>query len=68
MTISRDAAEHRRRVLEHQQKVAAKAPTPSEPQLRIPLIAEVKRAKTDQPPKSKRRRKTTVQPRLDGIG
>jgi hypothetical protein len=44
--LERDAIAHRRRVLEHQAKVEAErgtaVPNPSEAQLKIPLIGEVK--------------------------
>jgi hypothetical protein len=53
---SRDT--HRRRVLEHQTKAATErsvaAPGPSDPQLKIPLIGEVKR--TNDAPQPNRRR------------
>jgi hypothetical protein len=60
--LSRDA--HRRRVLEHQAKVAADrgkpVPTPipssSDPQLKIRLIGEVKRTDETVEPKRGRRR------------
>ena len=56
--LSRDA--HRRRVLEHQAKVAAdrstSIPPSSDPQLKIRLIAEVKRSDETVEPKLGRRR------------
>jgi hypothetical protein len=65
----RDAAEHRRRVLEHQTKLAAERktsdPAPSHSQLRIPLVGEVKRGAGAQPPKRRRKGKQDpAQPRL----
>lgn len=57
----RDAAEHRRRVLEHQARLAAEQKTPnaapSDSQLRIPLVGEVKRSDGAQPPKRRRKDK-----------
>jgi hypothetical protein len=51
-------------VLEHQAKLAAERKTPevapSDPQLRIPLVGEVKRSDTGERPK--RRRKDKMQP------
>jgi hypothetical protein len=65
--FARDA--HRRRVLEYQAKAAteqsAATPGPSEPQLKIPLIGEVKRSDGAPPPKRRRRRaQKHVQPEL----
>jgi hypothetical protein len=65
--LSRDA--HRRRVLEYQAKVEMErsAPTagPSDPQLKIPLIGEVKRSDgTPQPKRRRPRGQKHVQPEL----
>jgi hypothetical protein len=70
--LSRDA--HRRRVLEHQSKVAADrgkpVPTPpilssSDPQLKIRLIGEVKRTdETVAPQRGRRRSRKRAQPDL----
>jgi hypothetical protein len=70
--LSRDA--HRRRVLEHQAKVAAERgkpiPTPpipssSDPQLKIRLIGEVKRTdETVEPKRGRRRSRKRAQPDL----
>lgn len=62
------AKDHLRRMLEHQEKVEAEQqisnPKPADPQLRMPLIGEVRPL---QPVPSKRprsRKKTFTQPRL----
>jgi hypothetical protein len=69
--LSRDA--HRRRVFEHQAKVAADrgkpVPTPipssSDPQLKIRLIGEVKRTdETVEPKRGRRRSRKRAQPDL----
>jgi hypothetical protein len=61
--------DHRRRILEHQQRVAAEQQTPdatsSEPQLKMPLIGEVRRPEAPIPPKRRRpKRKKPIQPQL----
>ena len=61
--VSRSAkAEHQRRVLEHQIRTAAerRAPdaTQADPQLKIPLVGEVKRA--DDAQKTKRKKKVSL--------
>jgi hypothetical protein len=63
-----ESRDHRRRVLEHQERVAAEqreaAAHPKDPQLRIPLIGEVRRPEPS-PPKRRRPRMTrSVQPGL----
>jgi len=62
---SRDA--HRRRVLEHQAKaeVDRSTPVPTDPQLEIRLIGEVKRAdETVQPKRARQRARKRTQPDL----
>jgi hypothetical protein len=64
---SRDA--HRRRVLEHQAKVAVErgkpVPSSSDPQLKIRLIGEVKRTdETVEPKRGRRRSPKRAQPDL----
>jgi hypothetical protein len=63
--LSRDA--HRRRVLEHQAKIEAdpSTPGPSDPQLKIRLIGEVKRTdETVQPKRARQRSRKRAQPDL----
>ena len=65
--LSRDA--HRRRVLEHQAKVAADQGAPvtssSDPQLKIRLIGEVKRSdETVEPKRARQRSRKRAQPDL----
>ena len=67
--LSRDA--HRRRVLEHQAKIEADrrtpgpTPGPSDPQLKIRLIGEVKRTdETVQPKRARQRSRKRAQPDL----
>ena len=62
---SRDA--HRRRVLEHQAKVEVdrSTPVPSDPQLKIRLIGEVKRSgETVEPKRARQRSRKPAQPDL----
>jgi hypothetical protein len=68
-TLSRDA--HRRRVLEHQAKIEADrstpglTPSPSDPQLKIRLIGEVRRSDdTLQPKRGRQRPRKRAQPDL----
>jgi hypothetical protein len=64
----RDTTEHRRRVLEHQAKLAAERRTseaaPSDPQLRIPLVGEVRRSDGAQAPKRRRKKPNADQLKL----
>jgi len=68
MAASRDGSDHRRRILEHQEKIAAErrasGAEPIEPQLKIPLIGEVRRPQPDTPKPRRPRTKKPVQPRL----
>ena len=68
---SRDAAEHRRRVLEHQAKVAAEKgsspPSTTGPQLKIPLIGEVRLEEAPAPRKRKKPRTRSEQSKLQGL-
>jgi hypothetical protein len=61
--------DHRRRILEHLEKMEAEKPAPepapSDPQLKIPLIGEVRRPPEVSPPKRRARRTAKPsQPRL----
>lgn len=65
--LARDA--HRRRVLEYQAKASTEQtvpiPGPSDPQLKIPLIGEVKRSDGSTQPKRRRPRgQKHIQPEL----
>jgi hypothetical protein len=65
-----DPSDHRRRVLAHQMKLATggRPQTPgAEPQLRIPLVGEVRRAEGSAKPKSKKRSVGRIQPKIDGL-
>jgi hypothetical protein len=62
--------DHRRRVLDHQEKVAAErrklAAEISDPQLRMPLLGEVRRTESPPPKRRRPRTKKPVQPELGG--
>ena len=67
--ISPDAREHRRRMLAHQQKIEAQQPSAGsprpDPQLKIPLVGEVRRGAEVSAPKAKRPpAQKRVQPKL----
>ena len=65
--ISQAARDHRRRILDHQQKVQAEqraSGQPSDRQLKIPLIGEVCRPAEPAPKASRSRPKKPVQPKL----
>lgn len=63
-----ESRDHRRRVLEHQERVEAAqreaAARPKDPQLRIPLIGEVRRPEPSQPKRRRPRTSKSVQPGL----
>ena len=63
-----ESRDHRRRVLEHQERVEAEqreaAARPKDPQLRIPLIGEVRRPEPSPPKRRRPRTSKTVQPGL----
>jgi hypothetical protein len=60
--------DHRRRMLEHQERVEAErrslAAQPSEPQLKIPLIGEVRRLEPSPPKRRRPRSIKGIQPKL----
>jgi hypothetical protein len=64
-----ESRDHRRRMLEHQERVAAEqraaAARPMDPQLKIPLIGEVRRPEPSPP---KRRRPRASKPVQPGLG
>jgi hypothetical protein len=64
-----ESRDHRRRMLEHQERVAAEqraaAARPTDPQLKIPLIGEVRRP---EPAPPKRRRPRASKPVQPGLG
>jgi hypothetical protein len=67
--VSAKSHEHRMRVLENLTKVAAEQTAPAQqrrdPQLKIPLIGEVKRGRAQKPSSGRARRKSdTDQPDL----
>jgi hypothetical protein len=70
LAASPKAGDHRRRILDHQEKVEAQrrapptAPQSSEPQLRIPLIGEVRRPEPAASKPKRPRGKKPVQPDL----
>ena len=68
LAASPEVRDHRRRILDHQEKVEAEQRTaaaqPSEPQLRIPLIGEVRRPEPATPKRKRSRAKKPVQPDL----
>jgi hypothetical protein len=63
--------EHRMRVLENQAKIAAERSASvgnaRDPQLKIPLIVEVKRSATKPPPRRTRRKPDPGQPDLGDL-
>lgn len=68
----RDPADHRRRVLAYQAKLAAeRKPSEAAPpdlQLRIPLVGEVKRSDMSERPKRQRKNKpASAQLKLDDV-
>lgn len=67
--ISRDAGDHRRRILDHQEKIASERRAPSspssDPQQKIPLIGEVRRPEPAMPKRARPRSQQPVQPRLE---
>jgi hypothetical protein len=70
LTASPKVGDHRRRILEHQEKVEADHRTPQperppEPQLRIPLIGEVRRP---EPAAPKRKRSGAAKPIQPDLG
>jgi hypothetical protein len=66
LAASRDISEHRRRILAHQEKLAADQRTSeaSDPQLRIPLIGEVRRPEPQAPKPRRAKTQKPPQPRL----
>jgi hypothetical protein len=59
--------DHRKRILDHQEKAAAEqrnAVPPSDPQLKIPLIGEVRRPEPPPPRLRRPRAKKLAQPEL----
>jgi hypothetical protein len=62
------AQDHRRRILDHQERVATEQRTadakPLDPQLRIPLIGEVRRPEPTPPKRRRTKHKRPVQPQL----
>ena len=69
--VSRDRKDHQRRVLEHQSKMAAERQVsgiaPPDPQLRIPLVGEVKQNEGARKPKRKKRASLPAQAKFKGI-
>jgi hypothetical protein len=67
--ISPEARDHRRRILDYQEKIETERRGPglpsSDAQLRIPLIGEVRRPEAPAPKRKRPRSKKQVQPRLD---
>jgi hypothetical protein len=67
--VSGDGGDHRRRVLEHLEKAASETcgpgSTPSDRQLKIPLIGEVRRPEPATPKRERRRSAEPFQPRLE---
>ncbi len=72
MALTEKTRAHLLRVLQHQEKLAASPAPPErpskEPQLKIPLIGEVRRTTEADASKAKpRRSRKPVQPKLKGI-
>jgi hypothetical protein len=65
------ASDHRRRMLAHQEKIAAErrleAVKPIDPQLRIPLVGEVRKTDPGSARAGGRRTKKTVQLTIKGV-
>jgi len=68
LAASREVRDHRRRILDHQERMEATPRTPAaeaaDPQLKIPLVGEVRRPKLSPPPRRRPRTKKPVQPQL----
>lgn len=68
LTASREIRDHRRRILEHQEKIAAErraqAAQSTEPQLTMRLIGEVRRPEPSPPKRRRPRTNKPVQPEL----
>jgi hypothetical protein len=64
------AQDHRKRILDHQERVAAKqrdARRPSDPQMKMPLIGEVRRPDSVPPKRAQQRAKKPCQPQLRDV-
>jgi hypothetical protein len=62
--------DHRKRILDHQERVAAeqRGPLqPSDPQMKIPLIGEVRLPEPARPKRARRRMKKPNQPQLRDV-
>jgi len=68
LAASREVRNHRRRMLEHQEQVEAaqhsQAEQPSDPQLKIRLIGEVRRPEPAPPKRRRSRKSKSIQPKL----
>jgi hypothetical protein len=72
VTLSaRDTEDHRRRMLDHQERVHARREAanlqPSDPQLKIPLIGEVRRSEPAPPKRKRQRASKPAQPQLGDV-
>jgi hypothetical protein len=64
------AQDHRKRILDHQERVAAEqrdVQRPSDPQMKIPLIGEVRRPEPVPPKRARQRAKKSSQPQLRDV-
>jgi hypothetical protein len=61
--------DHRKRILDHQERIAAKPrdALPSDPQMKIPLIGEVRRPDPAPSKRARRRVKKPNQPQLGDV-
>jgi hypothetical protein len=67
LAASRGTGDHRRRILEYQEKLEAErkpAAKPGDPQLKMPLIGIVRRAEPAPPNNKPQRTKKPIQPKL----
>jgi hypothetical protein len=69
-STARNISDHRKRILEHQEAQAKRedaAQQPGDPQLKIPLIGEVRQPNPDPPKRARRRTKKPIQPTLGDV-
>lgn len=68
-STARTIADHRKRILEHQEAQARRkeAVHAGDPQMKIPLIGEVRRPEPEPPKRGRRRTKKPIQPTLGDV-
>lgn len=69
-STARNISDHRRRILDHLETQTRQPETTQQagdPQMKIPLIGEVRRPEADPPKRARRRTKKPIQPKLGGV-